>query len=161
MSLWLKIRGTIETTFQIGLNGPQWNNNSGNLEARNSGNSAFTIVRGASPVGDNDLTNKQYVDTITTRTVVAVQFNGNNALPTNSATEQFYVVTTSGSTANIGTLIWDDGSGSGNATILAAAPRSIITTVALTGGTISFAADSQYFWDTGSSSWINIQPPQC
>jgi hypothetical protein len=156
MSLWSKIRGTIETAFQIGLNGPQWNNNSGNLEARNSGNSAFTIVRGASPVGDNDLTNKQYVDTITTRTVVAVQFNGNNALPTNSATEQFYVVTTSGSTANIGTLIWDDGSGSGNATILAAAPRSIITTVALTGGTISFAADSQYFWDTGSSSWINI-----
>ena len=156
MSLWSKIRGTIESAFQIGLNGPQWKNNASVLEARNSGDSAFAVVRGASPVADNDLANKQYVDTITTRTVVVAQFNGNNALPSNSATEQFMVVTTSGATATIGALIWDDGSGTGTAVVLSAASRSIITTVALTGGTISFTADSQYFWDAGSSSWINI-----
>ena len=156
MSLWSKFRGTIENAFQIGLNGPQWKNNANVLEARNSGDSAFAVVRGGSPVADNDLANKQYVDTITTRTIVTGQFNGNNALPSNSATEQFLVVSTTGATATIGALIWDDGSNAGNAVVLTAASRAIITTVALSGGTISFSADSQYFWDTGSSSWINI-----
>jgi hypothetical protein len=41
-------------------------------------------------------------------------------------------------------------------TKLVAAARGIITTVALTGGTATFAADSQYFWDTVATSWINI-----
>lgn len=62
MSLWSKIRGTIETIFQIGLGGPQLKNNSSVIEARNSGDSAFAIVRGATPVGASDLATKAYVD---------------------------------------------------------------------------------------------------
>jgi hypothetical protein len=37
-----------------------------------------------------------------------------------------------------------------------AAARAIITTVALAGGTVNFSANSEYFWDTVGSSWVNI-----
>jgi hypothetical protein len=55
MSLFSKIRGTIETLFQLGLGGPQLKNNSGVVEVRNSTDAAFAIARAASPVGTNDL----------------------------------------------------------------------------------------------------------
>ena len=154
MTIWTKIKGTVETAFQIGLAGPQIKNNASALEARNAADSAFVVMRGATPVGDNDLANKQYVDTTVATVSVTAQFNGNNALPTNTGTEHFYVVTTSGSTANIGTLIWDDGSGGGNCIILAATSRLIAVGAALTGGTISLSANSVYYW-TGSA-WSNV-----
>lgn len=156
MSLFSKFRGTIETIFQIGLGGPNIKNNAGVIEARNAGDSAFAVVRGATPVGDNDLVNKQYADTLASRSVVTAQFDGSTAIPANTGVERFLVVSTSGVNANIGDLLWDDGTAVGNMVKLVAVARSIITTVALSGGTISFSADSQYFWDTGSTSWINI-----
>ena len=63
-----KIRGTVETLFQLGLGGPQLKNNTGVFEARNSADAAFVIVRGDTPVGVNDLTTKQYVDGATAGT---------------------------------------------------------------------------------------------
>lgn len=62
MSLWSKIRGTIETIWQIGLGGPQVKNNAGNVDMRNAGDTAYVIVRGATPVAANDLATKAYVD---------------------------------------------------------------------------------------------------
>lgn len=62
MSLWSKIRGTIETIFQIGIGGPQIKNNAGVIEMRNSTDGAFAITRGLSPVGNNDYATKLYVD---------------------------------------------------------------------------------------------------
>jgi len=63
MSFLAKIRGTIETLFQLGLNGPNWKNNGGVIEARNAGDTDFVIVRGdGPPVAANDLTTKTYVD---------------------------------------------------------------------------------------------------
>lgn len=158
MSMWKKLRGTIETIFQIGLGGPQVKNNSGAIEGRNSADSAFAVVRGASPVADNDLATKQYVDTIAAPTIVTAQANGGSALPSNTGTEHFIVVSTSGVNASIGQLLWDDGSGAGTVTVIAAAARMIVTTVALTGGTVSFAADSPYVWDTSSSTWVAVGP---
>jgi hypothetical protein len=55
MSFWAKVRGTIEQAFQIGLGGPQWNNNGGVLEGKNAANSALAVVRGATAVGPTDL----------------------------------------------------------------------------------------------------------
>lgn len=157
MSLFSKIRGTLETIFQLGgPTGPNLKNNSGAVEARNSADSAFAVMRAASPVGDNDVANKTYVDTLAFRTVVAAQFNGNNALPSNTSTEQFYVVTTTGANATIGQLLWDDGSGSGTVTVLAAASRAIITAAAFSGGTITLAASSEYYWN--GSAWALIGP---
>lgn len=156
MSVYSKIRGTIETIFQLGLGGPNLKASSGAVEARNAGDSTYAIVRGLSPVGNNDLTTKQYVDTLTARSIVSAQFDGNNALPANTATEHFYVVTTTGPNASIGQLIWDDGSGVGTAVVLAAVDaRLIITTQAFSGGTITLAAESLYTWDVTTSAWLN------
>jgi len=45
MSLFAKIRGTIETIFQLGLSGPQLKNNGGIIDARNAADSAYAVVR--------------------------------------------------------------------------------------------------------------------
>lgn len=62
MSLYSKIRGTIETIFQIGLGGPNIKNSAGVVEARDAADAAYAIVRGDTPVASNDLTTKSYVD---------------------------------------------------------------------------------------------------
>lgn len=62
MSVWAKLKGTIETIFQIGLGGPQIKNNAGALEMRNLTDSAFVITRGLTPVAANDYATKAYVD---------------------------------------------------------------------------------------------------
>lgn len=63
MSLFSKIRGTIETAFTIGLAGPQVKANGAALEARDNGDTVFAIVRGLDPVAANDLVTKNYADT--------------------------------------------------------------------------------------------------
>jgi hypothetical protein len=155
MSLWSKVRGTIESIFQIGLSGPNVKNNAGNIEFRNAGDSGFVIARGASPIGDNDLVTKQYADTLNKPIVVTAQFDGNNALPANTGVEHFIVVSTTGANASIGQVLWDDGSGAGTVTVLAALEgRSIFTSAAFAGGTVTFRANSYYVWDTVSGSWL-------
>lgn len=64
MNVFSKLAGTMAAFFQVGgATGPGINNNGGNLEARNSANNAYAILRGATPVGANDLATKAYVDT--------------------------------------------------------------------------------------------------
>lgn len=156
MSVFSKIRGTIETIFQIGNAGPQLKNNSGVIEARNSGDSGFVVVRGAAPVGDNDFATRIFVEKLAARYVVTAQFDGNNALPSNSGSEHFIVVTTTGPNATIGQLLYDNGSGSGTVSVVTAVGGNlIVTTAAFGGGTITLLSDSLYMWDAGSSSWVN------
>lgn len=154
-----KLLGTITSFFQVGgTSGPGINANGAALESKNAANSAFAVHRGATPVGDNDFATKAYVDKMASKPIpVSVQFNGNSALPANSGTEQWYVVTTTGANATIGQLLWDDGSGAGNVAVIAAVTgNTIVTTVAFTGGTISLAANQMYVW-TGSA-WLDIAP---
>lgn len=54
MSVFSKLRGTVETIFQIGLGGPNVKANAGVVEMRNAGDAAFAITRGAPPVGADD-----------------------------------------------------------------------------------------------------------
>lgn len=58
--------GTTSTTFQLnsGSSGAKIKDNSGVLEARNSADSAYAIIRSAYPSGDNDVVTKGYVDGI-------------------------------------------------------------------------------------------------
>lgn len=158
MGLYERIAGFVNNFIQLGgPAGPGLNNNLGVIEAKNAANTAFAIVRGATPVGNNDLTTKTYVDTIFKSTPVSLQFNGGSALPANSGTEQWYVVTTSGVHATIGQILWDDGSGSGTVTVLpAVVGNEIVTTAAFTGGTVTFGANQNYVW-TGTA-WTNISP---
>jgi len=155
MGLFSQLAGTMASFFQIGgPGGPGLNDNAGAIEAKNSSNSAFAILRAATPVGDNDAAVKSYVDTQPKPLIASVQFNGGSALPANSATEKFYVVTTSGANASIGQLLWDDGSGVGTVTVLGAgAGWCIVTPNALSGGTISFAANTIYTWS--GSAWVS------
>jgi len=62
MAWYEKLRGTIETIFQIGFGGPNLKNSSGVIEARNSDDSDYAVVRGATPVASNDLVTKAYAD---------------------------------------------------------------------------------------------------
>lgn len=156
MSVFSLLRGTIETIFQVGLSGPNLKNNAGTIEARDAADAAFAIVRGAVPVGNDDLATKTYVDTLSTRTIVSDQWDGGVALPANTGVEHFYVVTTTGGFAAIGQLLWDDGSGVGTVAVLPAVDgRMIVTTMAFTGGAISLSAESLYAWDATTSTWIN------
>jgi hypothetical protein len=147
--------GIIGNLFQVGLGGPQIKSVGARLLARDSTDTAYAALAVATPVDDLDAANKQYVDTVVTRTVVTGQFDGNSPLPLNTLTESFYVVTTSGPNASIGQLLWDNGLGIGTVTVLVSAARMIVTEQALTGGTVTFRADSVYIWDTAGSAWVN------
>lgn len=63
MSVWSKIRGTMETIFQLGIGGPQLKNNGGVIEARDNADGAMVKVRCLDPVGATDAATKNYVDT--------------------------------------------------------------------------------------------------
>lgn len=158
MALFEKIRGTIETIFQIGLGRSQIKSQStGEVEFRNAADSAFVVVRGATPLADNDLVTKAYADTLPKPLIVSRQFDGNNALPANTGVRGFLVVSTTGGTASIGDLLFDNGTGAGSMQVLTAVEgRCIAVTDALAGGTVSFDPDSIYIWDADGGSWLKI-----
>ena len=154
-----KLRGIIGDIFQLGKAGPNIKNNSGVVQLRNDDDSAFARVQGADPTADQDFVTRKFLDTIKGSVIVAGQADCSVSLPTNTATRRYVVVTTAGSGAVLGDLLYDDGSSSGNMTIVAKANGRIISVLtALSGGTISFDADSQYTWDddgsSGSTQWV-------
>lgn len=57
------LKKIISGVLQLGHSGPKLKNNSGVIENRNAADDNFVIVRGATPVGTNDLSTKNYVDT--------------------------------------------------------------------------------------------------
>lgn len=161
MSLFSRIQGVVGSFFQLG--GPSAPGVKGvaggtpAIEARNSADNAYVPVRGATPVGDNDLATRAYVDGMAYSKPVTAQISGAAAVPSNTATAHWIVVTTSGGNASIGDLYYDDGTNTGTCDkVVAKAGNSIVTTVAFSGGTISLLANQEYVWDGGSSSWINI-----
>lgn len=156
--IYKKIRGTIETAFRIGLGRASIRSQAGDiLEVRKSDDSGYGIMRGAAPVGDSDYVTKKYADTLEKPLIVKRQADCSVAIPANTGVRGFVVVTTAGSGANIGDILYDDGSGVGTMEILAAVEgRTIAVSDALTGGTISFEPDSIYIWDDDNSEWDKI-----
>jgi len=82
------------------------------------------------------------------------QFNGNNSIPASvEGAPGYYVVTTSGTNAAIGQLLYDPGTGVGNDQVVNAyVGQSVVTTTALTGGTISFSVNVVYTWN--GNAWV-------
>jgi len=156
MGFFAKINGVIQDFFQLGgPAGPALKNVAGAIEARNAADAAYAIVRGATPLANNDLTTKAYVDVLNKPVVVTLQHDGTVALPANSGTARWYVVTTSGGFAVIGDLLWDDGQGVGTVTLVTSTEgRTIFTSVAFSGGAISLSANSFYIWDVTTLSWL-------
>jgi len=65
MSSWIKIKGTQTGSFQLGLSGPTLNNNSGNLQLRNSANTANADISVGNVAG-NVITGNLLTGTLTT-----------------------------------------------------------------------------------------------
>lgn len=154
-----KIRGTIATIFSFGLGAAQIKSQAGGsiLEVRNQDDTAFGIMRGDAPVGENDYVTKNYADSLEKPIIVSRQADCSVALPANTGVRGYVVVSTAGSGAAIGDLLFDDGSGAGNMSILTAVEgRTIAVTDTLSGGTVSFDADSIYIWDADGTQWVKI-----
>jgi hypothetical protein len=152
-----KISGFIGSVFQWGVGGPKIKANAGAFDHRNAADSAYAIVRGATPVGDNDLVTKFYADTLEKPTIIKRQADCSAALPPNTGVRGFVVVSTAGTGAAIGDILYDNGTSSGTMSIVAATEgRCLAVTVALSGGTATFTADSIYIWDLQGPSWLKI-----
>jgi len=157
MSRITNIRGTSEQLFQIQKAGAQVKNNSGVLEVKNSDDSGFAIMRGLSPINDNDFVTKLYAGSLSKPIIVSRQADCSAALPTNTAVAGYVVVTVTGTGAVVGDIFRDSGAGTGNMEILASSEgRSLAITDALTGGTIAFDPDSFYIWDDDGSAYVKI-----
>jgi len=161
MGILKNFTGIIGNLFQIGgATGPQLKNNSGVIEAKNSDDNALVILRCLAPVGDTDVTNKYYVDSLEKPLIVKRQANCSAALPANTAARGWVVVSTAGTGAVIGDILYDDGTSVGNMVIVAAVEgRTIVITDALSGGTVIFQADTMYIWDADGSLWFEISTP--
>lgn len=162
MGLFEKLSGFVPSFLQWGgPAGPGINQNSTALETKNAANNAYANHRGAYPLIDADFATKAYVDETARPFIVTAQSNAATALIANSATEHYIVVSAAGSGAAAayvaGAVLWDDGSGAGNVTVLGpTSGQPIFVTTALTGGTFVFSANNEYIW-TGST-WSNLAP---
>lgn len=154
-SLFLKLRATMEDLFQLGKNGPQFKNNSDVIELRNADDSGYAVGRCSAPVADYDIVNKYYADSLSKPIIISRQEDCSGSLPTNTASRGFVMPTTVGSGVSYGDILYDDGSSSGNMTILAASEgRNVVITDLLTGGTYTYQPDTVYVWDADGSTWI-------
>jgi len=160
MGLFKNLVGSMSSFFQFGgPTGMAIKEAGGLLQVRNADDTAFARLQVDTPTADSDAVTKLYADTLEKPLIVSRQADTSAALPTNTGVRGFVVVTTAGSGAAIGDLLYDDGSGAGTMSILAAVEgRTIAVTDALTGGTITFDADSIYIWDAdaGTPEWVKI-----
>jgi len=157
-NIYKNLEGTLATIFQFGIDRPNIRSLvTGELEVRNAADSGYAIMRVATPVGDNDAVNKLYADTLSKPLIVSRQANTSVSLPANTGVRGFVVVSTAGSGAAVGDILYDDGTGAGTMTILPAIEgRTIAVTDALTGGTVTFETDSIYIWDDDGTAWLKI-----
>ena len=151
-----KLAGTLRSYFQVGgTSGPRWKNNAGVWEAKNSDDSAFAEIRALAPTGDRGVVTRKYLESYENTLIVKRQADCSAALPPNTGVRGIVVVTTAGTGAVIGDVLYDDGSSVGNMEILAAIEgRTILVTDALAGGTVAFLADTRYTWDADGGSWL-------
>ncbi len=94
MSVTMNVKGTSSDTFQVGKGGPKLKRNSNAIEARNTADSAYEVVRVADAVSDNDAVNKgQLTQAIRSAGVVTLPSytnNGNGSITIGSGTYSLY-----------------------------------------------------------------------
>lgn len=158
MSNHIKTKGTTESEFQLGLNNSKLVENAGDIEARNAAGSALVNMKVATPLADSDAVTKKYADTISKPVIIADQVDTSSSIPNNTAARRLLVVSTAGSGAAIGNLLFDNGlSDASPMEILATVEgRCIAITDALSGGTVTFDPDSIYIWDADGTAWAKI-----
>lgn len=143
----------IGTNVKLGKGGPRVKNNAGVVEARNTADNAFAVVRAADPVALDDVVTKRYLET-RSNVIITGQIDGNS--PPAVVTGAIYVCTTTGGTYTAGRLyygenaVWNE--------VIPAEGLTVSVTDALTGGTITFLADHRYLWDADGTVWVDIGP---
>ncbi len=153
-----KILGTLFDTFQIGKSGPRVKKESASImQIRNSDDSALGRLKVASPLSDDDAVTRKFLETVEGAVIISRQADTSTALPANTATRGYVVVSTPGTGAVLGDLLYDDGTSTGTMTIIAKMEgRILAVTDALSGGTATFDPDSVYIWDEDGGSWVKI-----
>lgn len=144
----------IGTIVELGKGGAKLQNVAGVLESRNNANDAFAILRAATPVNDNDVATKSWVEK---RYGIAVtgQIDGGSP-PAASTAGRIFVCTTAGGSYTLNYLYRDTGSAWEE--IVPAEGMVIGVTDALTGGTVEYDADHAYIWDLDNTEWDDIGP---
>lgn len=146
------LRG-VSDNVKVGNAGPRVKNNAGVIEARNTADNAFAVVRSADPVGLDDVVTKRYLET-RSNVIVTGQIDGN--APPAAVVGAVYLCTTTGGTYTAGRLyygenaVWNE--------VIPAEGLTISVTDALSGGTLTFQADHRYVWDADGSAWVDIGP---
>ena len=154
------IYGTSLDAFYIGLGANQilLKNDSSVLIARNTDDSDYVIIRAKAPIGDHDLVTKYYADALPKPLIIKRQADCSAALPPVTAVRGYVVVTTAGTGAVVGDVLFDDGSN--DASDMEILPtiegRCLAITDALAGGTVSLDTDSIYIWDGDGSVYVKI-----
>lgn len=144
----------IGSTVELGKAGPKAKNSSGVVEFRNNADNAYAIVRGDTPVADNDLATKAYVDK-KAGMIVSGQINGGSP-PAAGTLGRVFVVTTTGGAYTEKELWRDNGSAWEKLTLTDGMTVGIAD--ALTGGNIEFLANHVYQYDEDTATWKDIGP---
>lgn len=143
----------VGSNVQLGKGGPRVKNNAGAIEARNAADNAYAVFRVGDCVGLDDAVNKRYLET-RANVIVTGQIDGN--APAAVASGVTYLCTTTGGTYTAGRLyfgenaVWNE--------IIPQEGLTISVTDALSGGTLTFAADHRYLFDADSGLWVDIGP---
>lgn len=142
----------IGTVVEFGKGGAKMQNVAGVLESRNNANDAFAVFRAATPVNDNDVATKAWVEK---RYGVAVtgQIDG-GAPPAAGTPGRIYICTTAGGAYTLNYLYRDNGASWEE--IIPYEGQVIGVTDALSGGTVEFLADHSYIWDLDNTEWDDI-----
>ena len=152
------LAGTSNSSFEIGLTGSLIHANGAALEVKDATNTTLAILRAADPIGPTDVATKEYVDEASRPVPVGLFSSGaTTLLPSIAGPVRYILVTGAGSGAaaayTFGTVLYDNGSGVGNVTILpASVGYTVLTTAPLTGTSQNLATDTIYMWN--GSLWI-------
>jgi len=144
----------VGSTIELGKGGAKIKNSSGVVENRNNADDDYAVVRGATPVADNDLATKAWVEK---RYGIAVtgQIDGGSP-PAASSLGRIFICTTAGGAYTLNYLYRDTGAAWEE--IVPVEGQVIGVTDALTGGTVEFSADHSYIWDLDNTEWDDLGP---
>lgn len=135
-----------------GRTGGRLTDDHGELQVRTADGSALNNLAIAEPTSNDHAANRAYVRKRAVR--VAHGFDGAAVPAAGTYTDQYLVCTTAGGSYSIGDLAYDDGTTVTR--IPAEEGRQLNVTAAITGGSITFDADSIYVWDSTTGTWIKI-----
>ena len=144
-------------------------NSSGVIEGRNNGDSAYAIVRGADPVGNNDLVTKQYLFAYGNVTVIGNIYDVGATTPGSTqftgAGQEGYIAICNESVGaftanNLYRLdTWDTDVATSTWTEIAATEgMRFVMSDASSGGVGSYSADHIYVYDADNTEWDDIGP---